>query len=138
MFRLVADGVNGLRREAFEVRVVDERRGQHESALRAAHPEEPPPDEWLLAWDVQLSLLYGGENARRFLSGHPKMCSAAERRISSARDPEHPIRWAWTSHADRHREGLALMARPGLAQAQILRFTRSGMARRWLRQIACA
>jgi hypothetical protein len=29
------------------------------------------------------------------------------------------------------------MARPGLAQAQILRFTRPGMARRWLRQIAC-
>jgi hypothetical protein len=39
--------------------------------------------------------------------------------------------------AGRHREGLALMARPGLAQAQILRFTRPGMARRWLRQIAC-
>jgi hypothetical protein len=51
-------------------------------------------------------------------------------------DPEHPLRWAWTSHADRHREGLALMARPG--PAEILRFTRPSMARRWLRQIICA
>jgi len=58
--------------------------------------------------------------------------------LSALRDPEHPIRWAWTSHADRHREGLALMARPGLTQAQILRFTRPTMARRWLRQIAIA
>jgi hypothetical protein len=58
--------------------------------------------------------------------------------VSALRDPEHPIRWTWTSHADRHREGLALMARPGLAQPQILRFTRPGMARRWLRQMACA
>lgn len=58
--------------------------------------------------------------------------------LSALRDPEHLIRWAWTSHADRHREGLALMGRPGLAQAQVLRFTRPTMARRWLRQIACA
>jgi len=58
--------------------------------------------------------------------------------LSALRDPEHPIRWAWTSHADRHREGLALMARPGLTQIQILRFTWPGMARRWLRQLACA
>lgn len=39
--------------------------------------------------------------------------------LSALRDTEHPIRWAWTSHADRHREGLALMARPGLAHTQI-------------------
>ena len=58
--------------------------------------------------------------------------------LSALRDPEHPIRWAWTSHADRHREGLALMARPGLTQIQILRCTWPGMARRWLRQLACA
>jgi hypothetical protein len=58
--------------------------------------------------------------------------------VSALRDPEHPLRWMWTSHADRHREGLALMARPGLAQTQILRFTRPGMAHRWLRQMACA
>jgi hypothetical protein len=58
--------------------------------------------------------------------------------LSALRDPEHPIRWAWTSHADRHREGLVLMARPGLAQTQLLRFTKTGMANRWLRQMACA
>jgi len=58
--------------------------------------------------------------------------------LSALGDPEHPVRWAWTSHADRHREGLALMARPDLVQAQILRFTRPAMARRWLRQRAPA
>jgi hypothetical protein len=54
--------------------------------------------------------------------------------LPALRDPEHPLRWAWTSHADRHREGLALMARLDLAQTQILRFTRPAMARRWLRR----
>ena len=58
--------------------------------------------------------------------------------LAALRDREHPIRWAWTSHRDRHREGLALMARPGLAQTQILRFTRPIVTRRWLRQIGCA
>jgi hypothetical protein len=58
--------------------------------------------------------------------------------LSALRDREHPLRWAWISHGDRHREGLALMARPGPAQTQILRFTRPSMARRWLRQIVCA
>ena len=58
--------------------------------------------------------------------------------LSALGDPEHPVRWAWTSHADRHREGLALMARPDLVQAEILRFTRPAMARRWLRQRAPA
>ncbi len=55
--------------------------------------------------------------------------------LSALRDREHPIRSAWTSHADRHCEGLALMARPGLAQTQILRFTRPAMTRRWLCQL---
>ena len=58
--------------------------------------------------------------------------------LSALRDREHPLRWAWTSHADRHREGLALMARPDLAQTQILRFTCPAMARRWLRQMSSA
>ena len=58
--------------------------------------------------------------------------------LSALGDREHPLRWAWTSHADRHREGLALMARPDLVQAEILRFTRPAMARRWLRQRAPA
>jgi hypothetical protein len=59
MFGFVADGVNGPRVEAFEVRVVDERRGQYEAALRPADPEESPPNEWLLRWKVQLPLLHG-------------------------------------------------------------------------------
>jgi hypothetical protein len=61
-----------------------------------------------------------------------------ERVVVIGCDREHPLRWAWTSHGDRHREGLALMARPVLAQAQILRFTRPSTVRRWLRQIISA
>jgi hypothetical protein len=56
--------------------------------------------------------------------------------LAALRDREHALRWAWTSHADRHREGLALMAQPG--QAHILHFTLPGMVRRWLRQNTCA
>ena len=56
--------------------------------------------------------------------------------LSALRDRQHALRWAWTSHADRHREGLALMAQPG--EAQIMRFTRPAMARQWLHQIVCA
>jgi hypothetical protein len=44
--------------------------------------------------------------------------------LAAWRDAEHPVRWAWISHQDRHREGLALTARPELAGAQIIRFTR--------------
>jgi hypothetical protein len=56
--------------------------------------------------------------------------------LAALRDREHALRWAWTSHADRRREGLALMAQPG--QAEVLRFTRPWMARRWLRENICA
>jgi len=56
--------------------------------------------------------------------------------LSALRDGDHALRWAWTSHADRHREGLALMARPG--RAEVLRFTRPSVMRRWLSQIICA
>ena len=37
------------------------------------------------------------------------------------RDSEHPVRWAWTSHRDRHQEGLALTGRKDLASATIIR-----------------
>lgn len=66
MFRFVADGINGPGWEPFETRVVDERRRQHEAALRPAHPEQPPPDEWLFRWKVRLPLLHGRKDAKRF------------------------------------------------------------------------
>lgn len=68
------------------------------------------------------------------LTGRP---SGAHRRqgLVAWRDPEHPVRWAWISHRDRHLEGLALTARPELRNAQIIRFTRPVMARRWLSQL---
>jgi hypothetical protein len=56
--------------------------------------------------------------------------------VAAVRDREHPIRWAWSSHAERHEEGLTLTARPGLAHLRVLRFTRPALARRWLRTVA--
>jgi hypothetical protein len=78
MFGLVADGVNGPRGEVLEVRVVDERRGQHEAAPRPAHPEEPPPDERLLGCKAQLPLLHGREHAKRFTEASMYLPPAAE------------------------------------------------------------
>ncbi|HEV2373034.1 MAG TPA: AAA family ATPase [Streptosporangiaceae bacterium] len=52
--------------------------------------------------------------------------------LAAWRDHGHPVRWAWNSHGDRHREGLALMARPDLADTQVIRFTRPAQARHWL------
>jgi hypothetical protein len=55
--------------------------------------------------------------------------------LAAWRDAEHPVRWAWSSHRDRHAEGLALMSRTDLARAEIIRFRRPAAARRWLRQL---
>ena len=55
--------------------------------------------------------------------------------LAAWRDGGHPVRWAWSSHRDRHREGLALMARADLPGTAIIRFTRPAAARRWLRQL---
>lgn len=51
------------------------------------------------------------------------------------RADEHPLRWAWTSHQARRREGLALITRPDLADSDIIHFTRPVHARRWMSQL---
>jgi hypothetical protein len=51
------------------------------------------------------------------------------------RDSEHPLRWAWASHQARRQEGLALIARPDLADAEVIHFTRPVQARRWMGQL---
>jgi hypothetical protein len=58
--------------------------------------------------------------------------------LAAWHDPEHPVRWAWSSHGDRYGEGLELMARPDLARTQILRFTRPAKARHWLHRSPAA
>ena len=55
--------------------------------------------------------------------------------LAAWRDREHAVRWAWSSHRDRHQEGLALISRADLADAEIIRFTRPADARRWLRRL---
>jgi hypothetical protein len=55
--------------------------------------------------------------------------------LAAWQDSEHPVRWAWNSHRDRHVEGLALMSRGDLAHAEIIRFRRPAAARRWLSQL---
>ena len=55
--------------------------------------------------------------------------------LAAWRDREHAVLWAWSSHRDRHQEGLALPARPVLAGAEVIRFSRPADARRWLRHV---
>jgi len=58
--------------------------------------------------------------------------------LAAFSDPGHPVRWAWASHAQRHREGLSLMDRPDLAGTRVLRLTRPVQARRWLQRMTRA
>jgi hypothetical protein len=51
------------------------------------------------------------------------------------RDSEHPLRWAWSSHRDRRREGRALIAGSELANAEVFHFTRPSQARHWLHEL---
>lgn len=55
--------------------------------------------------------------------------------LAALSDPGHPVRWAWTSHAARRREGVSLMDCPDLAGTCLLRLTRPVQARRWLRRM---
>jgi adenylate kinase family enzyme len=50
----------------------------------------------------------------------------------SWRDPEHPVRWAWSVWAERRREIADLERRPELASAQIVRLGSPADADRWL------
>lgn len=80
----------------------------------------------VVMWRV-LSRTLAIELLRRPSGAHRPQCPAAWR------DSEHPVRWAWTSHRDRHQEGLALTERKDLASATIIRFTTPAAARSWLR-----
>lgn len=48
------------------------------------------------------------------------------------RNPEHPLRWAWTSYAERSREAKNVGDRPELAGALVLRFAKPKAAHAWL------
>lgn len=50
------------------------------------------------------------------------------------RDPEHPLRWAWTSHHARHLEGAALAVRLGKTH-RIVRLRTCEEAATWLRSV---
>lgn len=92
MIRLVADCLNGLRGEALEDRVVDERRGQHHAApVGAAHPEEPPPDEWLPRRKLHLPLFHGASMPFPSLVTHHQFRPAS---LPAARIPVMPVIWA--------------------------------------------
>jgi adenylate kinase family enzyme len=54
----------------------------------------------------------------------------------SWRDPEHPVRWAWSVWTERRREIADFERRPELASAQIVRLGSPADARRWLSAIS--
>ena len=47
-------------------------------------------------------------------------------------DPEHPIRWAWSTHARKRPEYEARFADPQYAHLDVARFQTPGAARAWL------
>jgi len=51
------------------------------------------------------------------------------------RDPQHPLRWAWTSHQARRQEGRTLRTRPDLPNIEFLHLTRPSQATRWLHRL---
>jgi adenylate kinase family enzyme len=54
----------------------------------------------------------------------------------SWRDPEHPVRWAWSVWTERRREIADLERRAELASPQIVRLCSPANARRWLSAIS--
>lgn len=57
--------------------------------------------------------------------------------LAALRDPEHPVRWAVTSHRQRHHEGLELASR--LSSSHVVIHLRSpGEALRWLSSVAAS
>lgn len=49
--------------------------------------------------------------------------------------PSHAVRWSWSTHGERRRRFRQLPLDPLLRHAEVLRFTRSAAAYRWLRSI---
>lgn len=47
-------------------------------------------------------------------------------------DPEHPVRWSWTHHADKRARYAAVAAAPGRADLSVVRLSNPQAARRWL------
>jgi adenylate kinase family enzyme len=61
-----------------------------------------------------------------------------ERFLAMVLDPEHPVRWAWSQHADRRRRNAELVADPRFGHLTAVRLRRPRDTRRWLREISGA
>lgn len=55
-----------------------------------------------------------------------------ERLLAAITDPEHPVRWAWSQHADRRRRNEAIAAEPALGHLHVVRLRSPVETRHWL------
>ncbi|MET7282817.1 hypothetical protein ABZS29_31600 [Kribbella sp. NPDC005582] len=79
---------------------------------------------WFVMWRV-LRRTFAVEVLRRTVGAH------RPGGFGAWRDRTHPLRWAWSSHPERRREGREVMQRADLADSAIWHFRRASCARDW-------
>ncbi|MBV9292112.1 MAG: adenylate kinase [Frankiales bacterium] len=84
---------------------------------------------WVCEWRVLRRSVVRGLLRRKLWNGN------RESLLNIVRDPEHPVRWAWTQHAARRARGEQLMRDPACAHLRVVRLRRPRDTRRWLREI---
>jgi adenylate kinase family enzyme len=87
---------------------------------------------WLCEWRVLRRSVVRGTLHRELWNGN------RESLLAMVRDPEHPVRWAWTQHARRRARGEELIASGATAHLQVVRHRHPRDTRRWLREISAA
>src|SRR5207248_9361212 len=72
-------GPDGTDSQADSAGSIPVTRSTVKAQIRLAHPEKPPPEQWLFGWEVQLPLLHGRKDARRFTAPVPSAHGRARR-----------------------------------------------------------
>ena len=85
---------------------------------------------WLVMWRVIRRTI------RRLLSRERLFNDNRERLLAAVLDPEHPVRWAWTQHADRRRRNETIAADRAFAQLTVVRLRSPRETREWLTGLA--
>lgn len=81
---------------------------------------------WLTEWRVVRRTVRRVVTRERLFNGN------RERLLAALSDPEHPVRWAWSQHADRRRRTDAITADPAMRHLHVVRLRSPREAARWL------